>query len=220
MKKLFLLLATAFTVATVSAQIPYFAGTAGDGNLYGYTSLKVRPGVNNQETYTTLHYGIGDWFSAGWDLYTGLNSAYIGYSVRFCAFKSKYFGIGLQATPSFDLNNSHKFSYVTGGLYMNGAITKDGNLFWVSNTWWGINNGSRNSIDQWWYLAYSIKCKDKGSVTPMVGVLHDWRFENQVSLAVGAYYSYKAFNFYLWSDKLNQKQPRIVVGVDFTFNCK
>ena len=42
------------------AQIPYFAGTVGDGKLYGYTSLKVRPGINNQETYTTFQYGLGE----------------------------------------------------------------------------------------------------------------------------------------------------------------
>ena len=39
------------------AQIPYFAGTVGDGKLYGYSSVKVRPGINHQETYTTFQYG-------------------------------------------------------------------------------------------------------------------------------------------------------------------
>ena len=41
----------------VIAQIPYFAGTVGDGKLYGYTSVKARPGINHQETYTTFQYG-------------------------------------------------------------------------------------------------------------------------------------------------------------------
>ena len=31
----------------VMAQIPYFAGTVGDGKLYGYTSVKARPGINH-----------------------------------------------------------------------------------------------------------------------------------------------------------------------------
>ena len=35
---------------TAAAQIPYFAGTVGDGKLYGYSSLKVRPGFNRLET--------------------------------------------------------------------------------------------------------------------------------------------------------------------------
>ena len=39
------------------AQIPYFAGTVGDGKLYGYSSVKARPGINQQETYTTFQYG-------------------------------------------------------------------------------------------------------------------------------------------------------------------
>jgi hypothetical protein len=220
MKKLLLLIA-AITIATsVSAQVPYFAGTAGDANLYGYTSLKVRPGINYQETYTTFQYGIGNRFATGLDLYTGPGSSYIGYLVRANAVTNKWFNLGFQATPSFNLNGSHKFSYFTGAIYMNGSITNDGNLFWVSNTWWGVNNGSRNSIDQWWYLGYYFDFKDKGGITPMAGVLHDWRFENQASIAVGAYYTYKKFNFYLWSDKLNQKNPRIIIGVDFKFNCK
>lgn len=52
-----------------SAQIPYYAGTVGDGRLYGYTSLKARPGINRQETYTTFHYGLGDHFAKNWNLY-------------------------------------------------------------------------------------------------------------------------------------------------------
>jgi len=28
-------------------QIPYFAGTVGDGKLYGYSSVKFRPGQNH-----------------------------------------------------------------------------------------------------------------------------------------------------------------------------
>ena len=47
------------------AQIPYYAGTVGDGKLYGYTSLKVRPGINHQETYTTFQYGLGDHWATG-----------------------------------------------------------------------------------------------------------------------------------------------------------
>lgn len=53
------------------AQIPYFAGTVGDGRLYGYTSVKFRPGLNHQETYSTFQYGLGNHFAAGIDLYTG-----------------------------------------------------------------------------------------------------------------------------------------------------
>ena len=30
------------------AQIPYFVGMVGDGKLYGYSSVKSRPGINHQ----------------------------------------------------------------------------------------------------------------------------------------------------------------------------
>jgi len=58
------------------AQIPYFAGTVGDGKLYGYTSLKCRPGINHQETYSTFQYGLGSEWAAGIDLYTGLGCSH------------------------------------------------------------------------------------------------------------------------------------------------
>ena len=50
------------------AQIPYYAGTAGEGKMYGYSSLKVRPGINSQETYTTFQYGINNHLDTGIDL--------------------------------------------------------------------------------------------------------------------------------------------------------
>ena len=37
-------------------------------------------------------------------------------------------------TPSFNLNNNFRFSYLTSALYLNGAISRDGNLFWCTNT--------------------------------------------------------------------------------------
>jgi hypothetical protein len=40
-----------FEIMPAIAQIPYFAGTVGDGLLYGYSSVKARPGINRQETY-------------------------------------------------------------------------------------------------------------------------------------------------------------------------
>ena len=94
------------------AQIPYYAGTAGEGRLYGYTSLKVRPGINHQETYTTFQYGLSDHFDTGIDLYTGPGCAYWGALVRFGVKPSKWFNIGAEVIPSFNLNDSFKFSYL------------------------------------------------------------------------------------------------------------
>lgn len=60
MKKLLLLIVVLTTFLSVSAQVPNFAGTAGKDNIYGYFSFKARPGINNQETYSTIQYGTTD----------------------------------------------------------------------------------------------------------------------------------------------------------------
>ena len=215
-KVLFLVLVLSMISTLVKAQVPYFSGTVGDGKLYGYTSLKFRPSINNQETYTCFQYGLGDYAATGVDIYTGLNSAYAGVLVRGGYKVNQWFGIGGQLTPSFDLNNSMKFSYLTAALYMNGSITNDGNLFWCSNTWLGVNNGSDNTLSQWTYLGYSIPTCESQSITPMVGAIHSWKFDQDADLAVGAYYTIGKWNLYLWGNDFFKEHPRFVVGIDFT----
>lgn len=201
--------------SVVKAQIPYFSGTVGDGKLYGYTSLKFRPGINNQEAYTCFQYGLGDYAATGVDLYTRLHSTYAGVLVRGGYKVNQWFGIGGQLTPSFDLNNSMKFSYLTAALYINGSITRDGNLFWCSNTWLGINRGSENTLSQWTYLGYTIPTSKTQSITPMIGAIHSWNFDQEADLAVGAYYTIGKWNIYLWGNDFFNDNPRIVVGIDF-----
>lgn len=215
-KVLFLVLVLSIISTLAKAQVPYFSGTVGDGKLYGYTSLKFRPAINNQETYTCFQYGLGDYAATGVDLYTGLNSAYAGVLVRGGYKVNQWFGIGGQLTPSFDLNNSMKFSYLTAALYMNGSITNDGNLFWCSNTWLGINRGADNTLSQWTYLGYSISTCENQSITPMVGAIHSWKFDQDADLAIGAYYTIGKWNLYLWGNDFFKEHPRFVVGVDFT----
>ena len=189
MRKFILLFILFLTSSIITkAQIPYFSGTVGDGKLYGYTSLKFRPCFNAQETYTCFQYGISDYATTGVDIYTGLNSAYAGVLVRGGYKFNQWFGIGGQLTPSFDLNNSMKFSYFTAALYMNGSITNDGKLFWCSNTWLGVNKGAENTINQWSYLGHTIPTVGEQSITPMVGAIHSWKFDQEADLAVGAYY--------------------------------
>ena len=53
------------------AQVPYWGATVGEGKVYGYTSVKFRPGVNAMQNYTTLQFGITDWFSLGTDISVG-----------------------------------------------------------------------------------------------------------------------------------------------------
>jgi hypothetical protein len=220
MKKLIIVVVLSFLAMTTYAQIPYFAGTAGDGNIYGYTSLKFRPSVNAQESYTTFQYGITDYAAVGTDIYSYNNSVYWGFLARGGYKFNMWYGIGLQVTPSFDMGNSFEFNYLTFGLYQNGAITSDGNLFWVSNTWAGINRDAENTWNQWWYLGYYIDFKEKGGITPMVGCLHDWKFANEADFAAGFYYTYKSWNFYVWGNDFFKDKPRIVFGIDFKIKTK
>lgn len=220
MKRVISIICFALFTVVVKGQIPYFSGTAGNGNLYGYTSVKFRPGINAQETYSSLQYGITDYAAIGTDIYTGGEQAYWGFLIRGGYKANKWYGIGLQATPSFNLNDSFKYSYLTLGLYQNGALSSNGKLFWVSNTWATVNRNGSSSWNQWWYLGYYFDFEDKGGVTPMVGCLHDWELKTDADLAVGLYYTYKKWNFYAWGNDLFKDNPRIVVGIDFKLGTK
>lgn len=206
---------------TAKAQVPYFSSTAGDGNLYGYTSLKLRPGHNVQETYTCFQYGLGDIFATGVDLYIGGSSAYWGALLRVGKQYTPYFGIGAQVTPSFSLSDNFKYSYTTGAIYMNGNITKNGKLFWCSNTWFDFNKCADDTFSNWEYLGYSF-IAGKGSINPMLGLEHDWKFRQNPDMLMGVYYSVRKWNIYLWgSDLCSAKaNPRVVVGVDFKLPTK
>ena len=216
-RKIFLILALCLIGIPVAtfAQIPYFAGTVGNNNLYGYTSLKLRPGINVQETYTTFQYGIGNSFASGMDLYTGPNSAYLGILVRYGMKISPYFNIGAQATPSFNLNNNMRMDYTTVALYMDGIITRNKNLIWTANTWWGINRNSEYTLSQYIYLGYNITFKNGTTLTPMAGGIYSWKFDQDMDMGIGAYYNVKQWNFYLWCNDFFKSHPRIIVGVDF-----
>lgn len=215
MRNVLIVLISLIFSASAIAQIPYYAGTVGDGRMYGYSSLKVRPGVNKQETYTTFQYGLGDHFATGIDLYTGPDCAYWGALVRYGMNISKWYNIGAEVTPSFNLNHSFKFSYLTSALYMNGAISVDGRLFWCSNTWWIVNKDADNTFSNYEYLGYTIPLKRGRSITPMVGAIHSWKFDKDVDLATGFYYSFNSWNLYLWANDILTSQPRFILGLDF-----
>ena len=216
------LLTTLFALISMFtyAQVPYFAKAPGDKNLYGDTSAKFRPGINNIESYTTFQYGITDYMALGTDVYTGGKEAYWGFMLRGGYKVNKWFGIGGTATPSFDLGDNFKFSYFTGGLFMNGAITKDENFFWCTNTWFGVNRDATYTINQFSYLGYAFKIKNGDYITPMVGMEHDWKFGKNPDVAAGFYYTHGIWNFYVWGDKFCQKNPRFVVGIDFKLPTK
>ena len=215
MRRIILILVIISGYLSINAQVPYFAGTVGDGNLYGYTSIKFRPGINSQETYTAFQYGITNFGAVGLDLYTSNENAYSGFLIRGGYKFNKWFGLGVQLTPSFNLSENFKFSYMTTGVYMNGNITTNGKLFWCSNTWLSFNDGANDTFTNWEYIGISIPTKNGQSISPMIGAIHSWKFDKDVDLALGAYYSLKQWNFYLWGNDFFKKNPRVVVGVDF-----
>lgn len=216
MRKVILLAVTLLSAFNAVAQIPYFAGTVGDGKLYGYTSLKARPGINHQETYTTFQYGLGSHFATGVDLYTGPNCSYWGTLVRYGLPLSKWFNIGAEVTPSFNLNNSFKFAHLTSALYLNGAITNDGHLFWCTNTWWIVDRSAAPTFSNYEYLGYTVNIKNGRAITPMLGAIHSWKFDQDADLAAGLYYTFNAWNLYVWGNDILKSHPRIVIGIDFS----
>ncbi len=193
----------------LNAQIPFFASTAGDNRLYGYASLKARPGINTLESYSCFQYGIGDHFAAGTDITTG-TGAYLGFLLRYGHTFNPWFGIGAQVTPAFNLQYKFQYSYTTVGIYMNGQILPSGKLFWCSNTWLGLNRQAANTYFNWEYLGLRIH-----NFTPMLGLIHSWKFDQDLDIAVGFYNKIGRFNLYLWGNDFLKPHPRLVAGFDF-----
>lgn len=204
-----------------NAQIPNFGTTIGSQRLYGYSSLKYRANVDNWETYSTLQYGIGNHFQTGFDLYTNSGESYIGYIVRGGTKVNDCLKIGAQVTPSFSLHDNHKFSYLTSALYINGNLTKDGKWFYVTDTWLENDKDKLISAKQWTYVGHTFDLSGNGnSITPMVGVINSWKFDQDVDLSMGFYYTHKNINLYAWTNDVLTKQPRFVLAVEFTFSNK
>ena len=219
MKKIIFAMLLGIMATAAMAQVPNFGTTCGHGNVYAYQTLKFRPGQNAMETYSTLQVGASDNFMGGFDYYTGAGgSRYLGLVAR-CGYKfNQYFKLGAQVTPSFDLNNNFDFGYLTSAIYMNGDITKDGRLFWVTDTWLENDKDKLTSAKQWTYLGYTIPLGGDHSITPMAGVIHDWKFEQDADLSMGAYYTYKNVNLYAWANDLLKDHPRVVLAVEFKFD--
>ena len=150
--------------------------------------------LSQKKSGTHLHH-LPVWvrqpFATGVDLYTGSGCAYWGGLLRYGLNISKWYNIGAEVTSSFDLNNSFKFSYLTSALYMNDAITNNGSLFWCSNTWWVVNKGADNTFSNYEYLGYTIQLKRGYAITPMVGAIHSWKFDQDADVTAVFYYTFK-----------------------------
>lgn len=221
--KVFVIVIGWLFAAHAAAQLPYFAATVGDGKMYGYSSVKWRPGINSQETYTTFQYGVGDHWAAGIDLYTGpgtqpdakQGNAYWGALVRYGQPICQWFNVGGEFIPTFNLNDNFHFAYLSSALYMNGAISKDNRLFWCSNTWWTVRDGAANSLTNNEYLGYTFPLKNRHSFSAMAGTIHSWKFDQDLDITAGCYYTINTWSLYVWGNDFLQSHPRFIVGIEF-----
>lgn len=226
MKERLLILISVLISINTMAQIPNFGTCCGNQCLYGYSSMKYRVnaeknGMTAWTTYSTLQYGVTDYMSIGVDLSTGDGIDNIGYIIRLGLETCQWFKIGAQFTPSFNINNRHKFSYMTYGLYMNGDITEDGNFFWVTDSWLEHDKNCQVSVEQWTYFGYTFDLPGKcNSITPIGGMIHSWKFDRNPDLSFGCYYTHKNINLYVWGNDIVTNNPRFVLAVEFKFSNK
>ena len=82
MKKGGLMIFIALLALNIKAQVPYFGATVGRDKVFGYTSVKFRPGQNTMEDYTTIQFGITDRLTHETNLYTDKNTANHGLYAR------------------------------------------------------------------------------------------------------------------------------------------
>ena len=191
------------------AQIPYFAATVGNNNVYGYTSVKFRPGNNLQETYSTFQYGVGNMFATGIDLYTNNGGSYGGVLLRFGLPVSEWFNIGSQVTPTFDMTSNLSLSYVNTSLYLNGNITEGGKYFGVGIRGMGLTRELKIRSPNTCTWAHPTICLADKKITPMVGTIYSWKFDQDADLAIGAYWTISKFNIYLWGNDLLNVTPEL-----------
>lgn len=222
MKRILLLACLMLLPFVAKAQVPNFGSTAGNENLYGYSAIKYRANVRTWETYTTLQYGVTEYMNIGADLYTSGYDSYLGYTFRIGKKISPYFSIGAQFTPSFAVSENHSFAYMTEGLYMNGNITENGRMFWITDTWLEQAEHKLSSAKQWTYLGYTCPLGEcgKNSITPMAGIINDWKFESDIDLSLWLYYSHNNINLYAWANDILTDHPRFVLAVEFKFSNK
>lgn len=217
MKKTFLVALFAIVTAASYAQVPFFADPLGKGTIYGYGDLGFRPGINAQDFYTYWQYGVTDWLDAGFDFSTVDGYAEMAATAKFSHIFSQWIGASAMLQPWFSFNDNFKFSGLTTTIILQGALTRNDRLRWLSNTGIGFCNDYDGYTAQTWYLGYSFEFKNEDTLTPMAGVSHTWKFDEDVMPTAGLYYTHKRLGLYLWSGDLLNNHPRFGVAFDFTF---
>lgn len=213
------LLITLLTVVTmaVSAQIPYYADPLGKGTIYGYAEFGFHPGINAQEFSTYWQYGCTDWLDAGFDYSLAEEYSSMAVTAKFGYMFSKWFGASAMIQPWFAVNNNFQFDGLLTTVILQGSLTKNEKLYWLSNTALGWLNEYKGYNAQTWYLAYKFKFKNEDTLSPMIGVVHNWKFDEDAAPTAGLYYTHKRLGVYLWGGDLLASFPRFGIALDVTF---
>lgn len=191
MRKVLLILLCLGLSLNAMAQMPYFKAQTGlDSKVFISTSLS--SSGSGLGTHSTVQYREGI-IGMGLDFTSGAAGNYLGVTFRLIRDYSKYFNFSLKVTPSFNLKDKMKLKYTTINFYLNGAITKDEKLFWLSNTDWYSNNFWYGIFTQYTYLAYQIDLFNNFSLTPFVGETHSWRLDGPVDITTGLSIDYERF---------------------------
>jgi len=217
MKRTFLIAIFAIVSMAASAQIPYFADPLGKGTVYGYADLGFRPGTDYNDFNTYWQYGFTDWLDAGFDYAMEDGYSDMAVTAKFGHVFSQWIGISAMIQPWFTMTEKFQFEGLLTTLILQGSLTRNGKLTWLSNTGLGCFNDLDGVAGQLWYLGYNFNFKNEDTLTPMIGVEHSWKFDEDAMPTAGLYYTHKWLGVYLWSSDLLNSFPRFGIGLDFTF---
>lgn len=200
------------------AQVPFFKSETGlKSDVYAYTSMQKNSAYSKLDSYSTVQFRVGNSIFLGADLATGLNNSYMGFVIRYLKPVSQYFNFGLQITPSFILNSRFTLAYTNANIYMNGVITSDHKLFWLSNTYWFSNNFWNSTIQQYTYIGYNFDLPYNFVATPLIGESHSWLMNGKMDLNLGLQLSYKQYTLGVWAREFIHKQSMIRIGLSAEF---
>ena len=195
------------------AQIPFLGITSRKNNYYAYHHFEFTPNKNNTIFYSINQFGISDKFDGGVEILSSASSLSQGFVLKHAFVSKDYLNAALQTTSFFNIDKGYDYAWQNVGLYLNGCITH--HLSYVSNTFMDVTNKGDISSYQFWYLSYAYK-----SISPYVGLTHNWTDEFDANLALGLCYNVGKLNFYAWGGNMTRGKPKFTVGLDYCFAVK
>ncbi len=217
MKKTLLLLLFTIITSTAFSQIPFYATPLGKGTIYGYFEYQFQPGENNQGAYTYWQYGLTNWLDLGFDFQAGVDYHSTAFTAKLGYTFSKWFSIGAMIQPWFNSSDKFKFGGLLNTVLLQGSLTNNEKLFWLTNTEIGCFDDLTDYYNQQWCLGYNFELKNGDILGPMTGIKHSLHFNEDVKPFLGLYYNHKRLGVYLWGNSLAESKPEFSVGLEFTF---